>query len=153
VEFARDSQSCQHVSRRDAVDADAGMSPLDGQTRCQMSYGGFGGVVRCLWLRHVDDGARHAADEDNAARRVPLHQMLRDSHGVEVGSINVDPPELLDAVVGVRDGIVVFGEPGRCHQVVDFSMLFDNLGERLADRRRTRDIAEMGCDFGHSARY
>ena len=128
------------------------MSPLDCQTRCEMAHGRFGGIVRCLWLRNVDNGARHAADEDNATRRVPLHQMLRNSHGVEVGPVHVDSPKLLDAVVGVRDGIVVLGESGRCHQVVDSAMLFQDVRKRLVDRRRARDIAEMGCDFGNSVK-
>ena len=128
------------------------MSPLDRQTRCQMPYGCFGGVVWCLGLRHVDNGAGHATDEDNAARRVPLHQMLRDSNGVKVRAVNVDSPKLLNAIVGVRNGIVVLGEAGRCHQVVDFAMLLNDLGKRLVDRRRARNIAEMSSNFGNSVK-
>ena len=60
--------------------------------------------------------------------------MLRDSHCEEVCAIDVHSPELLQSVVRVRDGIEVFGEAGRCHEVIDFAVLLEDLSNRVLDR-------------------
>ena len=115
-----------------------------------MSDSCFGGVVWSLWLRNVDYGSRHAADHDNASRCLPLHEMLRDSDRVQVGTVDIDSPKLLYAVMRVRDGVVVLGEASRCNKVIDLAVLLQNLSKGLVDRRRTRDIAEMCCNLGDS---
>ena len=84
-----DLQGGQHVTWRNAVDPNVGLSPLDGKGGGEVSDGGFGGVVRAVartrWvsryagergrgregvlrlrLGNVHDGAAHAADEDHA---------------------------------------------------------------------------------------
>jgi len=53
--------------------------------------------------------------------------------GEEVCAVDVDAPELLHAFVGVGDGVVVLGEAGAGHEVVDLAVLFDDVGERGLD--------------------
>lgn len=115
-----------------------------------MSDSCLSGVVRSLRLWDVDNGSGHATNHDDAARYLPLHEVLRDCHRVQVGTVNIDSPELLYAVMGVGDGIVVLGEASRCNEVVDLAVLLQDLGKRLVDRRRARDVAEMCCDLGNS---
>ena len=86
------SQCRQHVSRRDAVHADPCMRPLDRQTRCQMTDGSLGRVVRGLRLRNVHNCARHATNHNNASGGLPLHEVLRNGNGIQIGTINVDSP-------------------------------------------------------------
>lgn len=44
-EEGRNVQCGQHVARRDAVDADAGLGPFYAQRGGEVAHGGFGGVV------------------------------------------------------------------------------------------------------------
>lgn len=124
-------QSREHVARTDAVDPDTRMCPLDCQTGSQMPYSRLGRVVWCLRLRHVHNGARHAANEYDASRCLSLHQMFRDTNTPKVGAVHIHLPQLLHTVIWVRYGIVVFGESGRCDEVVDLAMLADNVGETV----------------------
>jgi len=115
-----------------------------------MSHSCLGGVVGSLGLRDIDNGTRHAANHDNTSRNLSFHEVLGHRHSVQIGTVDIDTPKLLHAVMGVRNGIVVFGEAGRGDEVVHFAMLLQDLGEGLVDGGRTRNIAEMGCDFGDS---
>jgi len=98
-----------------------------------MSDGSLCGVVWCLRLRHVDDGARHATDHYYAAGALALHEVLGDADREQVGAVHVNTPELLDAVVGVVDGVEVLGEASRCDEVVDLAVLADDIGNRSID--------------------
>ena len=98
------------------------MGPLDRQTRRQMPNRRFRGIIRRLWLGHVDDGPGHGPDHDDAARGFALHEVARHAHGEEIGAVDVDAPEFFHPVVGVGDGVVVFGEAGRGDEVVDFAV-------------------------------
>lgn len=109
------------------------------------------GIVRRLRLRHVDDASGHAADHDDAARGLSLHEMLRHPDRKEVGPVDVDAPQLLDPVIGVRDGIKVLRESSRSDQVVDLAMVTDDIGNCRVDRLGRRDICIMSGDFGKSA--
>ena len=90
-------------------------------------------IVGSLRLRHIDNGSGHATDHDDAARYLPLHEVLRDCHRVQVGTVNVDSPKLLYAVMGVGDGVVVLGEASRRDEVVDLTVRLEDLGEGLVD--------------------
>ena len=81
-----------HISRTDAVHSDPMRGPLDRQARRELPDRGLGGVVRRLGLRHVDDGARHAADQNQRPARFPLHQVLRHRDGGQIGAVDVDTP-------------------------------------------------------------
>lgn len=56
LEEEKDLQGCEHVSGGDAVDADAEVSPLDGQGRGHVADGRLGRVVRpsccTIWSAH-----------------------------------------------------------------------------------------------------
>lgn len=65
----------------------------------------------------------------------------------KVSAVNVDTPELLHAVWWVCDGIKVFGEAGRCHQVVNLAVILDNVGNDLLDRHVVGHVTVVGCDF------
>jgi hypothetical protein len=94
-------QSSEHIARRDAVDTNAILCPLNGQTGSQVPHGGLCCIVWSLRLRNVHNGARHAANHDDATRCLAIHQMFGDSDRVEVSAIHVDTPQFLDAVVWV----------------------------------------------------
>jgi hypothetical protein len=42
---------------------------------------------------------------------------------IQIGTVDVDAPKLLDPVMRVRDGVVVLGEASRGDQVIDLAML------------------------------
>jgi hypothetical protein len=102
-----------------------------------MSDSCLGGVVWSLWLWDVDNRSGHATDHDDASWCLPLHKVLRHCDRVQIGTVDVDSPKLLYAVMRVGDGIVVLGEASRCNEVVDLAVLLQNLGKGLVDRRRT----------------
>lgn len=70
---------------------------------------------------------------------------------VQIGSIDVDSPELLDTVKGIFDGVEVLGETSRSHQMIDLAVVCNDFGNRLVDRIRVRDIGVVGCNFGDSS--
>ena len=116
------------------------MSPLHGQARRKMANCSFRGVIRRLRLGNVDDCAGHGADHDHAAWGFTLHQVTRDSRREEVCSINIDPPELLDTVERIRDGIEVLGEARGGDQVVNLAMVLDNRLDCCIDRVRVGNV-------------
>ena len=144
-------QSREHVARRDAVDANAVLRPLDSQAGSQVPDSSLCCIVWGLRLGHVDDGTRHAANHDHAAWGLALHEVLGDSNCVQIGAVDIDAPELLNAVVRVRDCIVVLGESSRGDEIVHLAMSFEDFCERLVDRVRARDIAIVRGDFWQPA--
>ena len=113
-----------------------------------MSNRRFRRVVGRLRLRHVDDGAGHAADHHHRAGRLAGHQVFRHAHREEVRAIDVYTPELFHPVVWVGDGIVVLGESGGGDEVVDVSVGGDDIGDATVDRVRIGNVAVMSSDFG-----
>lgn len=77
--------------------------------------------------------------------------------GKEVCAIDIHTPELLQTIGWVCNGVKVLREAGRSDQVVDLSMVLDNVGDDRLDRVIVRDVAIVGSDFGNpivmSARY
>merc|ERR1712093_192751 len=142
-------ESSEHISRRNAVDSDISMSPLNRQTRSQMSNSRLRSIVRCLRLWNVDNSSRHATNEDHASRRLSLHQVLRDGDSKQVCSIHVDTPQFSYSLNWVVDCLEVLCESCRCDQVVDLAMLRDDLGNGGFDGFLGRYIGVMGCDFGN----
>ena len=126
------------------------MSPLHGQARRKVANCSFRGVVRRLGLGDVDDCAGHGADHDHAAWGFTLHQVTRDSGREKVCSINIDAPELLDAVERVCDGIEVLGEARGGDQVVNLAMVLDNRLNCCIDRVGVGDVRIVGGDLGNA---
>ena len=151
VQGERGLQCGEHVTRRNHVDTDPSMCPFNGQTGCQMPDSGFGRVVGRLWLRHVDDGARHGADHDHGAFGLALDEVPSHFAGEKVSAVDIDAPELPHAVRWVLDGVEVFGEAGRCDQVVNLTVILDNVGDDLIDRVVVGHVTEVGRDFGNPA--
>jgi hypothetical protein len=77
-----------------------------------MADSGLGSVVGSLGLGYVDDGATHTSDEDDATGSLALHKVTSDSSSEEVGTVDVDTPELSHTIDGVLDGVKVLGEAG-----------------------------------------
>ena len=127
------------------------MCPFDSQAGCQMPDSGFGSIVGRLWLRHVDNGAGHGADHDHGAFDLALHEMPGYFAGEKVCAVNIDTPELLHAIWWVCDGIEIFGEAGRCDKVVDFAVVFDNVGDDVFDRHVVGHVAVVSRDFRNAA--
>jgi len=144
------SQCSQHVPRADAVDPDVRMRPFDRQATGQMSDSSLGSIVWRLRLRHVDDRTGHRSDHDDAALGLALHQMPRKSGCAQVGAVDVDAPQFLNAVEGVTDCVEVLRESGGRHHAVDFAMLFDDGCHRAIDGIGGGDVAGVGCDAGVS---
>lgn len=126
------------------------MGPLNRQTGSQMSHSCLCGIVRSLWLRNVNDGSRHATNEDYASICLALHQVLCNGDCEEICAINVDAPELADTIDWVIDGFEVLGESGGCDQVVNLAMLLDDLCDCGVDGLGGGDISVVSCDFGDS---
>lgn len=124
------------------------MRPLDGERAGQVPHGRLGSVVRGLRLRHVDDRTTHAADEDDRAGRLPLHEMARHARREEVGAVDIDAPQLLHAVVGVLDGVVVLGEAGGGDKVVDLAVVLDDLVDGGVYRVGGGDVGVVRGDLG-----
>lgn len=113
-----------------------------------MPDGRFRGVVWSLGLGNVDDLSGHAADHDDAARCLTLHEVFCDTRCEKVCAVNINPPELLHSVIGVGDGIEVLGEPGGGDQVVDSAMLLDDLRKSLVYGVGVRYIGIVCGDSG-----
>ena len=111
----------------------------------QLEHGGWNSRLR---LGHVDNGARHAADEDHAAGALSRHQVAGDRGGEEVGAVDIDSPELAHTIDGVVDGLEVLGEAGRGDQVVDLAVRCDDLGYALIHGLRIGDISIVCRDLG-----
>lgn len=104
-----------------------------------------------LGLRHVDDGAAHAADEDHATLCLALHEVAGDGGGEEVGAVDVDGEELAHAVDGVVGGVVVLGEARGRDQVVDLAVLREDLGDARVDRVLVRHVGVVRRHLGGPA--
>ena len=128
------------------------MCPFNGQTRRQMPDSRFGRVVGRLWLRHVDNGARHGTDHDHGAFGLALHEMSSHLAGEVVSAVNIDTPKLLHAVGWVCYGVEVLGEAGRCDKVINLAVVSDNVGHDLLDRHVVGHVTVVGGDFGNAAR-
>lgn len=101
-----------------------------------------------MGLGHIDNGTTHAADEDHAAGGLALHQVLGDGDSEEVGAVDVDAPQLAQAVDGVVDGIVVLGEASTGDQVVDLTVLRDDAVDAGLDTIRVRNVSVVSRDLG-----
>lgn len=123
----------KHVTGLNAVDTDTGVGPLNSKGTAEVTDCGLGCVVGSLRLRDVDNGTRHAADEDHASRALALHQVTGDTSGEEVGAINVDTPQLLDTLVRVGDCVKVLGEACGGDEVVNLAVLGNDLLDDSAD--------------------
>lgn len=110
----------------------------------------LGRIIRCLWLRDVDDRAAHAADKHHRPLGLALHQVLGYGDGEEVGPVHVDAPQLLHPLVWVRYGVVVLSEARGGHEVVDLAMVRDNLADGLVDGGGLGNVGVVGGDFGNS---
>lgn len=141
-------QGGEHVAGGEAVDADTGVRPLDGERGGEVADTGLGGVVGGLGLGHVDDGTGHAADQDHAAVALALHEVAGDGRGEEVGTVDVDGPELAQAVDGVVDGLEVLGEAGRGDEVVDLAVGGDHLSDARLHGLGVRDVGVVCSDLG-----
>lgn len=71
--------------------------------------------------------------------------------GEEVSAVNIDTPEFLHAIWWVCDGIEVLGEAGGCNKVVNFAVVFDNIGNDLLDRDVVGHVTVVGRDLGDAA--
>lgn len=101
-----------------------------------------------LGLGNVDNGARHAADQDHAATRLAAHEMASNAGGPEVGAIDIDGPQLAHAVDGVVDGLEVLGEAGRGDEVVDLSVGLDDLIDAGLDGIWVGDVTVVSRHIG-----
>jgi len=112
-----------------------------------MAHSSLGGIIRGLWLWYIHNRARHAADHDDATRRVSFHQVLRNCNGIEVGAVHINSPKLLHAVVGVISSIIILSEASRSHQSVNFAMGLYDFGQGLVDGCWAGYIAEVSCNL------
>lgn len=101
-----------------------------------------------LGLRHVDDGAAHASDEDHAALCLALHKVAGDGGGEEVGAVDVHGEQLPHALDGVVCGVVVLGEARGRDQVVDLAVLLEDVCDAGADRVRVRHVGVVSRHLG-----
>ncbi len=141
-------QRREHIPRTDAIHADARRRPLNGQAGGELAYSGLGRVVRRLRLRHVDNAAGHAANEDEAAAaRAPLHQVPRHRHRRMVRAVDVDAPQLRHALGRVRRRRVVLREAGRRDETVDAPVLLHNVRHHGGNGLGRRHVGIMRRHF------
>lgn len=123
-------QGREHVARRDTVDSNVSVRPLNRTGCSKMSHCGFCCIVGCLWLRNIDDGTRHGANEDHRAGCcVSFHEVFCNACSEEVCAVYVDAPELLHPFVGVGDGVVVLGKAGAGDQMINLAVLANDIGK------------------------
>lgn len=122
-------QGCQHVSWTDAVNSDICAGPLNSQAGGKMPDCSLSRVVWGLWLGHVNNGTRHATNQHKASWSFALHKMFGHSYCEKIGTVDDNAPELLHTVVGVGDRVEVLRESGGGNEVVNLSMLFDDLAD------------------------
>lgn len=103
-----------------------------------------------LRLGNVDDGSRHAANQNHATGRLALHEMAGDGGSKQVCTVNIDGPQLAHAVNGIVDGLKVLGEAGGSDEVVNLAMLLDDFGDAGLDRLGVGDVGVVGGDLGDS---
>lgn len=101
-----------------------------------------------LWLRHVNNSARHASDKDHATGGLAGHQVLGDSDGEQVCAVYVDAPQLTHAINGVVDSIEVLSESSAGDEVVNLAVLLDDVVDAALNRVRIRHIGEVSGDLG-----
>lgn len=143
----RHLQCSKHVARRDSIHTDASVCPLDCQACAKVAHCGLCGIVWCLWLRHVDNGAGHASNHDHAARNLTFHQVLGYTDREEVCPVHVHSPQLLHPVVGVRDSVEVLSETRGCNEVVDLAVGLNDFRDGCVDRVRIRYVSVVGRNF------
>lgn len=78
------------------------------------------------------------------------HQVLSDSDSKEVCAVYVDAPQLTHAINRVVDSIIVLGETGTGDEVVDLSVLLDDILDAALHRVGIRNIGVVGGDLGNS---
>lgn len=105
-----------------------------------------------LGLRHVHNGTRHASDHNNATGSLSLHEVAGNRAREEVGSVNVDSPELAKTVDRIVDSFEIFGEASRGNQVVNLAVLLDDFGNASINRFGIADIGVVGGDLGNARR-
>lgn len=141
-------RNAHHVARLNDVDSNVGVSPLDSQGATEMTNSGLGSVVGSLGLRDIDNSTTHAANEDDATGSLALHEVTGDSSGEEVSAVDVDSPELSDAVDGVLDGVKVLCEAGRGDKVVNLSVGANHIRKNGFDRMLVAHYALLAAVFG-----
>lgn len=104
-------------------------------------------------LGNVDDGTRHASNEDNASRALALHQVTSDRGSKEVGAVNVDGPKLANAVNGIFDGLKVLGETSRGDKVVDLAVGLDDFCDTGLDGVLIANIGVVSGDLGDAGDF
>ncbi len=77
--------------------------------------------------------------------------MACDRCSKQVGAVNIDSPQLAQAINGIVDGLVIFSKAGRCNKVINLAMLFDDFGDASVDGGGVRNVREVSRDFGDSA--
>lgn len=80
-----------------------------------------------LWLRDVHDGTRHATNQHHATRGISVHQVLCNAGGKKIGAVNIDIPELSHTIDWVVDCLKVLGKASAGDQVIDLSMLLEDI--------------------------
>jgi len=94
-----------------------------------MPYSSLGRIIRCLRLRHIDNGSRHRANHHHRALGLPVQQVTSDFASEEVCPIDVHTPQLLHPVWRVCNGVKILGEASGGDEVVDLAMILDDIGD------------------------
>lgn len=77
--------------------------------------------------------------------------MTGDAGSEEVGTIDIDGPELAHAVDGVVNGLEVLGEARGSDEGVDLAVLLDDLCDAGVDGVGVGDISVVSGDLGNAA--
>lgn len=76
--------------------------------------------------------------------------MLRDRNRKQVCAVYIDAPKLADSLNGVVDCCEVLGEAGGCDEVVDLTVLGDDLGDGCFDGFLGGYVGVVCCYFWNS---
>ena len=122
------------------------IGPWVGEIRLVISCEVCGRLHLRLRLGNVDNGTRHAPNKNHATLSLPLHKVLRDLDGEEVGPVDVDGPEAAHAVGGVLGGGPILGEAGGGDEGVYFFVRGEDVGDAGGDGGGIGYISVVGCD-------
>lgn len=84
-----------------------------------------------LW--NIHNCAAHTTNENHTTGRLTFHKMSCNASCKQVCTVDIHTPQLAQAVDRVVNGLEVLREASARHEVVDLSVLLDNVVDTTLD--------------------
>ena len=103
------------------------------------------GTLR-LGLWNIDDSTGHTSNNHDTTRHLTLHKVLRNSNSKQVGSVDVDAPQLAHTINWIVNCVKVLSETSRCDETIDLVMDVEDLGDAFGYGIWVRYICVVSCN-------